>query len=169
MQFLNNWQPLIKASRRWTLTMKINTNTKLAKCLQMTERTDVQTYVTATQGIWTFGMWPHALRSIIGHAFMVAKKRRGLPEIDIKKKSEIKTNRNTYKLNWTPLGSSGPQCGDTYIAMLDPQTGNEYKYKNCKRPADNQTDIWKNILNCRSGDFNQWHTVACAAQALWSE
>ena len=25
------------------------------------------------------------------------------------------TNRRTYKLNWTPLGSSGPQCGDKTI------------------------------------------------------
>ena len=36
-----------------------------------------------------------------------------------------------YKLDWTPLGSFGPQCGDKYITTPDPQTGNQHK-KNTK-------------------------------------
>ena len=56
--------------------------------------------------------------------------------------------RRTYKLNWTPLGSFGPQCGDKRIKTLDPRNGNEYKDKIEKRPTYDRIDRRKNLLYC---------------------
>ena len=59
---------------------------------------------------------------------------------------------------------------------MDPQTGNQYKYKNHKRPTDNQTNICTDgrtegqtegqadILYCHAGDLNPWPASACAAR-----
>ena len=49
---------------------------------------------------------------------MIVKKRGGRPDRE--------TVRRTHNLDWTPLGSSGSQCGVKFIAMLDPQTGNVF-------------------------------------------
>ena len=53
----------INALRHWTPTLEINTNKKTAKGPRKTGRTYGQIYYTATQGIWTCGMWSHALRA----------------------------------------------------------------------------------------------------------
>ena len=38
---------------------------------------------------------------------MIAKRRRGRPDIE----KEIQRGRHIYKLDWTPLGTFGPQFG----------------------------------------------------------
>ena len=40
------------------------------------------------------------------------------------RETERRKNGRTYNIDWTPRGSSGPQCGDKCIATLDPHTGN---------------------------------------------
>ena len=49
-------------------------------------------------------------------------------------------DRNPQGSFGIPQGSLGTKCGDKYIAMLEPHTGSEYKYKNHKSPVDNWTD-----------------------------
>ena len=46
----------------------------------------------------------------------------------------------TYNIDWTPLGSFGPQCGYKFTATLDPHTGNKYKYKIAKSSTEDRTD-----------------------------
>ena len=65
------------------------------------------------------------------------------------------TYRQTHKLDWTPLGSFGNQCGYNAplrwtstlvilieIVIISSIKTNEYKYKNRKTPIDNRIDRW---------------------------
>ena len=66
---------------------------------------------------------------------------------------------------------------DKCIAALDSHTGNsnsnsnhlsiikniKYKYKNCKRPADDWTEKHMEIIYCHSGDSTTWPAATYAA------
>ena len=99
----------INASRRWTPTLEMNTNTRIAKNPWTTRRMDGRTYYTATQGILTGGLRPHALHAITGRTNNRKKVMRTTRQRD----------RETYKLDWTPLGSKGPQCGDKILLRAE--------------------------------------------------
>ena len=87
------------------LVLKIlNTNTKIAKVPQITGQTDKLTYYTTNQGIFTCALWSHTLGAITFRVLWLKKKRRGRPDRE--------TDTQTHKIDWTPLGYSGPQCGD---------------------------------------------------------
>ena len=85
----------IKKSRRWTPTLEINTNTKIAKIPRKDGQTDRGTYYTTTWGILTRGLRLHALRAITGRDFMISKKQSGRPERDIDIELEIQTEIQT--------------------------------------------------------------------------
>ena len=51
----------------WTPKLESNTNTKISK-IPADDRMYGRTYYTDTQGIWTFGLRPHSLHAIRGHA-----------------------------------------------------------------------------------------------------
>ena len=46
------------------------------------------------------------------------------PKSDIDDTTDRDTERRTYKIDWTPMGSFVPQCGDKGIKTLEPNTGN---------------------------------------------
>ena len=124
-------------------TLEINKNKKTEKGPWTTVRLDGRTY-GRTELLYCysgyFNPWPavacnaHNYRP---HA-RFTKKGRGWPGIE--------TERWTYKLDWTPLGSFGPQCGDKYIAMLDSHTGNWYNKKFSKGPRKNVRTVKHIIL-----------------------
>ena len=58
--------------------------------MRMDKRTDKQIYYTATQGIWTCGLWPHALRVITGRTFWS-------PKIDRNNHEEKQIDRQTCR------------------------------------------------------------------------
>ena len=67
------------------------------------------------------------------------------------------------KIDWTPLGSYVPQCENNFITTLDPYTGNQYTYKNHKRPTDNRMAGHTDILYFHSGYLKPQPAAACAA------
>ena len=75
-------------------------------------RTDGRTHYTGTQGIWTHGLRAHVLRTITVCTFMITKKRRGRPDRETYRDIERQRYIQTYKIDWTLLGSFGTQCGD---------------------------------------------------------
>ena len=77
-------------------------------------RTGVRTYYTSTQVIWPCGLRPHALHVIMGCANALQKATRMTRQRyrDAERQRDIPTDRRTYKLDWTSLGSSGLKCGD---------------------------------------------------------
>ena len=66
----------IKAARRWTPTLGVNTNTKIAKGPWTTGRMGGLTYYTATQGICTRGLRMHVMRATMGQANDIPKSTR---------------------------------------------------------------------------------------------
>ena len=116
-------------------------------------RQDERTYYTATQGILPRVLRLHDLCVIIFRTN------------DRKKKSQTtrQTETHTHKLDCTPLGSFVPQNGDKCITTLDPHTGNQYKYKNLKRPADYRKYKQTEILYCHSGALTLRPAAAYAA------
>ena len=101
----------------WT---DVQTDVQMDGCMdgRVDRRTYRWIYYTATQGIWPRGLQLHALRAITSHANDLQK------AIRVTGQRDRVTERRTYKPNWTPLGSSKPQCGVKYIVTLDPYTGN---------------------------------------------
>ena len=122
-------------------------------------RMNERKYYATTQGIWTHGLWLHALRAITEHALLS-------PKID----ADTQTDIRTYNIDWPHWGPLDPSLGDKCIATLDPYTGNSYKYKNQKIPVDDQTDGKTEgrtyMLYCQSGDLNPWPADECPALFL---
>ena len=52
---------------------------------------------------------------------LIAKKRRVQLYIETEIDTERQRDRETYKLDWTPIGSFGPQCGDK-VYIISPHT-----------------------------------------------
>ena len=128
--FRNAISPLINASRHIrTPNWKLIQILKSKKGLQA----DGRTYYTDTRGIWTSGLQPHALPAITGHIFFCQK------AVWTTRKRYIQTERNISSTG-THWGTPDPSLGDKFIAGLGYHTGNEYKYKNPKRPAEKRID-----------------------------
>ena len=90
----------INLLRRWNPTMEINTNTKIAKGPWTTRQTDI---LYCHSG--ALSPWPAAACTVRNY---------GPRFYDRQKVTRMTINRyrETYKLEWTPMGSFGPQCGD---------------------------------------------------------
>ena len=74
--------------QRWTPTLEINANTKIAKDSRKNGHMEGRTYYTATQGILPCGLRPHDMHEITGCALL-------LPKIDAEDWTEIQRDRGT--------------------------------------------------------------------------
>ena len=97
----------------------INTNTKIAEGLQK-KRTYVKTdrHIIFPLRCFDLVACSHMRCMQLWGALMISKKRRGQPDRE--------TETHTYKLNWIPLGSSGPQRGDN-ILIVNPYYSGVYQ------------------------------------------
>ena len=104
-----------------------------------------RTYYTATQWVLTPGLWPHALHAITCWYFMIAKNQRRQTDRYTERQTDIYRYRQTYKINWTPLGSSRPQWGINAPQLWTPTLEMNTNAKIAKVPwttkwADGRTD-----------------------------
>ena len=53
---------------------------------------------------------------------MISKKQRGRPDREIDRCTDGQRYGWTYKLNCIPIGSFGPQCGNTYLFIVSDKT-----------------------------------------------
>ena len=88
-------------------------------------------------------------------AQMINKKRCGVPDRDME--------RQTNKLNCSPLGSFGTKYEDQFFTELEPNTKKIIQLKKSQK-ARGQPDKRTEILYCHSGDLNPWPATACSAR-----
>ena len=147
---LTHWFPLdpcggINVLWRWTSILEININTNIAKVPRTTRHTDGRTCYTATMGIWTLGLWPHAIRATMGHTLW-------LPKSDADKR--IERQRHGHMI------STGPQWGPSY-----PSVGiNALQHWTPKLEINTNTKIPKFLRTNGRKDGWEYYT---ATQGIW--